>query len=126
MSEAHEELGFWRKYVFSTDHKTIGIQYGLTALVFLFFGFCLMMMMRWQLAYPGQPIPLIGALLPERLVDQGAMLPDFPFKPATYFDFSPLLCVGAVGFAVGCSLLGAWFPASRAARFDPAAALGSA
>ena len=23
----HEELGFWRKYVFSTDHKTIGIQY---------------------------------------------------------------------------------------------------
>ena len=23
----HEELGFWRKYVFSTDHKVIGIQY---------------------------------------------------------------------------------------------------
>ena len=26
------ELGFWRKYVFSTDHKTIGIQYAVTAL----------------------------------------------------------------------------------------------
>ena len=26
----HEELGFWRKYVFSTDHKVIGIQYGVT------------------------------------------------------------------------------------------------
>src|SRR4029453_2419171 len=25
--EHHEELGFWRKYVFSTDHKVIGIQY---------------------------------------------------------------------------------------------------
>ncbi len=48
MSEAHPELGFWRKYVFSTDHKMIGIQYGLTALVFLFFGFCLMMLMRWH------------------------------------------------------------------------------
>ncbi len=28
----HEELGFWRKYVFSTDHKTIGIQYAVTGL----------------------------------------------------------------------------------------------
>ena len=50
--EAHEhhELGWWRKYIFSTDHKVIGIQYGLCGLAFLFFGFCLMMMMRWQLA----------------------------------------------------------------------------
>src|SRR3979490_294660 len=56
----HHELGFWRKYIFSTDHKVIGIQYGLCGLVFLFFGFCLMMLMRWQLAYPGQPIPGVG------------------------------------------------------------------
>src|SRR5690242_14805575 len=56
----HHELGFWRKYVFSTDHKVIGIQYGISGLLFLFFGFCLMMIMRWQLAYPGHPIPVIG------------------------------------------------------------------
>jgi len=36
----HHELGWWRKYIFSTDHKVIGIQYGLCGLVFLFFGFC--------------------------------------------------------------------------------------
>src|SRR5690348_16266110 len=60
----HHELGFWRKYIFSTDHKVIGIQYGLCGLAFLFFGFCLMMMMRWQLAYPGQPMPVIGKWLP--------------------------------------------------------------
>ena len=42
----HEDLGFWRKYVFSTDHKIIGIQYGVTALFFLFFGLMLMLMMR--------------------------------------------------------------------------------
>src|SRR5262249_24969816 len=36
---AHEELGFWRKYVFSTDHKVIGIQYAITGLLFLLFGF---------------------------------------------------------------------------------------
>jgi cytochrome c oxidase subunit I len=59
----HEELGFWRKYIFSTDHKIIGLQYGVTALLFLLFGFGLMMLMRWQMAYPGRPIPLFGALL---------------------------------------------------------------
>ena len=31
----HEELGFWRKYVFSVDHKVIGIQYAITGLLFL-------------------------------------------------------------------------------------------
>ena len=46
----HEKLGFWRSYVFSTDHKVIGIQYGITALLFMLFGFSLMMLMRWQLA----------------------------------------------------------------------------
>ena len=37
--EHHEELSFLRKYVFSTDHKVIGVQYAITALIFLFFGF---------------------------------------------------------------------------------------
>ena len=67
----HEELGFWKKYIFSTDHKIIGIQYGITSLLFLLFGFCLMLVMRWQLAWPGQPIPLIGGLL-EKLMGQPA------------------------------------------------------
>ena len=26
------ELGFWRKWVFATDHKVIGMQYGVTGL----------------------------------------------------------------------------------------------
>ena len=41
-------LPFWRKYIFSTDHKVIGIQYAVTALLFLFFGFFLMMLMRFR------------------------------------------------------------------------------
>jgi cytochrome c oxidase subunit 1 len=52
----HHELGFWRTYIFSTDHKTIGIQYLLAGLVLMFFGFSLMMLMRWQLAFPGTPL----------------------------------------------------------------------
>src|SRR6185437_5667292 len=61
--EHHEHAGFWRTYIFSTDHKIIGIQYGITALCFLFFGFLLMMMMRWQIAHPNVPVPIVGPLL---------------------------------------------------------------
>ncbi|MES2571926.1 MAG: cbb3-type cytochrome c oxidase subunit I [Verrucomicrobiota bacterium] len=59
----HHELGFWSKYIFSTDHKTIGIQYAITGLLFLFFGFMLMLVMRWQLAHPGTAMPVIGPIL---------------------------------------------------------------
>ena len=59
----HHELNFWQKYIFSTDHKVIGIQYGVMALLFLFFGFSLMAVMRWSMAYPGQPMPLVGSAL---------------------------------------------------------------
>jgi cytochrome c oxidase subunit 1 len=59
----HEDVGFWRHYIFSTDHKVIGIQYGLTALCFLLLGFFLMLTMRWQIAHPGVPVPLVGPLL---------------------------------------------------------------
>src|SRR5216117_3702355 len=76
----HAEPGFWRKYIFSTDHKVIGIQYGLTGLLFLLFGFFLMMVMRWQIAYPGKPVPLVGEflqkLLGDEMVNKGVMLPD--------------------------------------------------
>ena len=54
------EIPFWRKYVFSSDHKIIGIQYGFTALVFLAFGFFLMMVMRWSIAYPLRPVPVLS------------------------------------------------------------------
>jgi cytochrome c oxidase subunit 1 len=63
----HDELGFLRKYVFSTDHKIIGVQYGITALLFLLFGLGLMTMMRWSIAYPNQPMPLVGPLLEKLL-----------------------------------------------------------
>ena len=78
MNKSHQpELPFWRKYIFSTDHKMIALQYGITALCFLFFGFCLVMLMRWQLAYPGQPIPFIGQFFGENRAPGGVMLPEF-------------------------------------------------
>ena len=77
-AEAHgHHQGFIRSYVFSTDHKVIGIQYAITALFFLLFGFALMLILRWQLAFPGKPIPLIGGLLGDANAPGGVLLPEF-------------------------------------------------
>ena len=75
-----------RKYIFSTDHKVIGIQYGLTALCFLMFGYLLMAAMRWQIAHPNDAIPVVGKMLQAALGPEmapndehgkpGAMTPD--------------------------------------------------
>ncbi|MEI7807401.1 MAG: cbb3-type cytochrome c oxidase subunit I, partial [Verrucomicrobiota bacterium] len=75
----HPELNFWQKYIFSTDHKVIGIQYGFMSLLFMLFGFFLMLLMRWQIAHPGVPVPVFGPLL-EKILGQpaahGAISPD--------------------------------------------------
>lgn len=68
---------FWTKYVFSTDHKTIGIQYGITSAAFLIFGFSLVMMMRYQLAWPFEAMPLIGKLFSFESMPDGIMRADF-------------------------------------------------
>lgn len=52
-------------------------------------------------------------------------LPDFPFKPSTFFAFPPWLWTAGLVFAALFALLGAWGPARRAAKVDPAAALSS-
>jgi cytochrome c oxidase subunit 1 len=75
----HAAPGFWSHYIFSTDHKVIGIQYGFTALAFMLFGFFLMVLMRWQIAHPGMPVPVVGPVL-ERILGApaagGAISPD--------------------------------------------------
>ena len=75
-----QKEGFIRKYIFSIDHKVIGLQYGITSLLFLVLGFLLVLVMRWQLAYPGEPVPFMkgilggsGVLLPEVYNSFGAM-----------------------------------------------------
>tara|TARA_S200000501_G_scaffold378648_1_gene442522 strand:- start:12754 stop:14475 length:1722 start_codon:yes stop_codon:yes gene_type:complete len=68
----HDEESFVSKYIFSQDHKVIGIQYGVTSLVFLLIGFLLMAVMRYQLAFPDTPVPFIGFLLSEN----GLLSPD--------------------------------------------------
>ena len=96
----HDEPGFVRKYIFSTDHKVIGCQYGLTSLVFLFFGFCLVMMMRWQLAYPGHAMPVIGKWLGEARMPGGVMAPEF-YNQLGAMHGTIMVFLGVVPLAVG-------------------------
>ncbi len=96
----HEELSFWRKYVFSTDHKVIGIQYTITALIFLFFGFCLMMLMRWQLAFPGKALPILGTLFGSERMPGGIMLPEF-YNQLGAMHGTIMVFMGVVPLAVG-------------------------
>ena len=62
----------------------------------------------------------VAALL-DRLARTG--LPDFPFKPPTFFSFQAEHVALGVGVALLAALLGALIPARAAARLDPAKAL---
>ncbi len=97
----HEhEMPFWQRYVFSQDHKVIGIQYAITALLFLLFGFTLMMIMRWQLAYVGQPIPFIGGLFGDANAPGGIMLPEF-YNQLGAMHGTIMVFLGVVPLVVG-------------------------
>jgi len=96
----HPELPFWQKYIFSQDHKIIGIQYGITALFFLLFGFFLMLLMRWQLAFPGEPLPIIGKWFGENNMPGGIMLPEF-YNQLGAMHGTIMVFLGVVPLAVG-------------------------
>ena len=72
----HAEQGFWTRYVFSTDHKTIGKQYLLTAFVMAVFGTAWSILIRVQLSWPDASWPLLGRLLPG-LYEGGVLLPEY-------------------------------------------------
>lgn len=94
------KLSFWRKYIFATDHKMIGLQYGLTSLCFLLFGFGLMMLMLWQLAYPGVPLPFFGKFFSEANMPGGVMLPEF-YNQLGAMHGTIMVFMGIVPLAVG-------------------------
>jgi cytochrome c oxidase subunit 1 len=59
--------GFWRKYIFSLDHKVIGIQYYLLSLAAVFTGMFLSLLMRFHLVYPDAKTPFTDSvMLPEQ------------------------------------------------------------
>jgi hypothetical protein len=73
----------------------------------------------------GGAVGLVLARLLALLTDAIAAseLPDFPFKPASFFAFPPWLFAAGLGFAALFAALGAFGPARRASRVEPASAL---
>lgn len=72
----HEETGFVRTYLFSLDHKMIGKQFLCMSLFMLVIGGLLAMLIRWELAWPETPLPVIG--VSSRFLESG--------EPSTFMD----------------------------------------
>ena len=89
----HEELGFWRTYVFSTDHKMIGRQFLFLGLFMLVIGGLLAMTMRWELAWPETAVPGLG-WIPEPYA-YGGIIP-----PQTYNAFFTMHATIMIFFVV--------------------------
>ena len=62
---SHAPQGFIRKYIFSLDHKVIGIQYFFLALTAVFVGMFLSLLMRIHMIWPTAALPLVGEIKPE-------------------------------------------------------------
>jgi cytochrome c oxidase subunit 1 len=93
----HDDRSFIQKYIFSTDHKIIGIQFLFLSLFFLLVGGVLAMVIRWQLGFPGRAMPLAGAW-PDTMAPGGVVLPEFYTALVTmhgtfmvFFAIMPLL-----------------------------------
>ena len=98
----HASKPSWiRKYLFSLDHKVIAIQYLTVGLIFLAIGGMMAYIIRWQLAHPWQPVPVIGPLIfPDT---GGAVMPEIYTKLFTahggimvFFAVTPII-IGALG-----------------------------
>ena len=81
--ETHEAVhrheppkSFIRKYIFSLDHKVIGIQYILLAMTAVLVGMILSVLMRMNLTWPGTQWPILETLFPKG-APGGVMLPEF-------------------------------------------------
>jgi cytochrome c oxidase subunit 1 len=88
------------RYFFSTDHKIIGLQYAFTSLFFLLVGFVLVLIIRWQLAYPGEAVPLIGGLLGDENAPGGVLNPEF-YNQLGAMHGTIMVFLGIVPLAVG-------------------------
>ena len=65
-ADAH--VSFLRRYIFSTDHKIIGVQYFFLALTAVTIGTILSLLMRFHLVWPAAHLPFVagGIMTPEQ------------------------------------------------------------
>ena len=79
----HPHHGIFRTYIWSHDHKMIAKQYLLASMFFGAISGLLAMALRWQLGFPGKPMPIIGHLLALQ-ANSAIVNPDGSFLPGGY------------------------------------------
>ncbi|WP_165064349.1 cytochrome c oxidase subunit I [Paludisphaera rhizosphaerae] len=91
------------RYIFSTDHKVIGVQFLFSGLIFMLLGGLMAMAIRWQLGWPWKPMPILAKWLWSAPNLGGQMPPEFYNKLVTmhatimiFFVIIPIL-TGAFG-----------------------------
>ena len=106
VEHAHPQLGFVRKYIFSTDHKVIAVQYIIIATAMALVGGVLSMLMRLQLAWPSRVWPAMEGIFPTGFAS-GVMAPEFYLSLVTmhgtimvFFLFTAILTGGFGNFLI--------------------------
>ncbi|MCV6631730.1 MAG: cbb3-type cytochrome c oxidase subunit I [Flavobacteriaceae bacterium] len=69
----HHKETFITKYIFSFDHKMIAKQYLITGLIMGFIGIAMSILFRLQIAWPGEPLPILEFFLGEKWAPGGIM-----------------------------------------------------
>jgi cytochrome c oxidase subunit 1 len=95
-----DPTSFVKKYIFSKDHKMIAKQFLWLGLAGLAIGGTMAMMIRWQIASPGTPFPVLGNLMFPRA---GGVLP-----PQAYASFFTMHGTIMIFFAITPILIGAF------------------
>ena len=99
-----EPTSFVSKYLISFDHKVIAKQFIWLGLIFLAVGGTMAMMIRWQLANPGQPFPIIGKMIfgPEGIISPAAYTSLFTMHGTImiFFAITPIMIGGFGNFCI--------------------------
>jgi cytochrome c oxidase subunit 1 len=96
----HENGAHASARLFSRDHKVIARQFLFLGLAFLAVGGFMAMLIRWQMAHPGQPVPVVGRAL---FGASGGLI-----SPAAYTSLFTMHGTIMIFFAVTPILIGAF------------------
>jgi cytochrome c oxidase subunit 1 len=98
----HEEQGWVSKYLFSTDHKMIAMQYMFTGMAMALIGGFFAYAFRMQLAFPGMEVPFYGIVGPNEynalVTNHGAIMIFWVAMPVLIAAFGNYL----IPLMIGC------------------------
>jgi cytochrome c oxidase subunit 1 len=97
---AHPPDTFFHKYLWSTDHKVIAMQYMFTGMAMALIGGFMAYVFRMQLAFPGNTVPFFGHVSPDRynalITNHGSIMIFWVAMPVLIAGFGnyliPLMC----------------------------------